>query len=78
MSTRPGSHIKKKPGQKHKNTTAFKFDKYRTDPIAKVLKNLEVTTVQNNENLYDFCCSGSELLSQVYLSVGVEDQVWKI
>ena len=48
MSTRPGSHIKKKPGQKHKNTTAFKFDKYRTDPKAKVLKNLEVTTVHNN------------------------------
>jgi len=42
MSTRPGGHIKKKPAQKHKNTTAFKFDKYRTDPKAKVLKNLEV------------------------------------
>ena len=43
MSTRPGGHIKKKPAQKHKNTTAFKFDKYRTDPKAKVLKNLEVS-----------------------------------
>merc|ERR1712198_333420 len=42
MSTRPGGHVKKKPAQKHKNTTAFKFDKYRTDPKAKVLKNLEV------------------------------------
>ena len=45
MSTRPGSHIKKKPAQKHKNTTAFKFDKYRTDPTAKVLKNLEVLNI---------------------------------
>ena len=42
MSTRPGNHVKKKPAQKHKNATAFKFDKYRTDPTAKVLKNLEV------------------------------------
>jgi len=42
MSTRPGNHVKKKPAQKHKNATAFKFDKYRTDPTAKVLKNLEI------------------------------------
>jgi len=42
MSTRPGTHVKKKPAQKHKNSTSFKFDKHRTDPTAKVLKNLEV------------------------------------
>ena len=42
MSTRPGNHVKKKPAQKHKNTTAFKFDKYRTDPKAKALNNLEI------------------------------------
>ena len=42
MSTRPGSHQKKKPGQKHKNVSAFKFDKYRTDPQAKSLKSLQV------------------------------------
>lgn len=42
MSSRPGNHIKKKPGQKHKNATAFKFDKYRTDPQAKTLKSLQV------------------------------------
>lgn len=43
MSTRPGNHVKKKPGQKHQNTHAFKFDKYKTDPKAKMLKNLQVT-----------------------------------
>ena len=42
MSTRPGNHVKKKPGQKHQNTHAFKFDKYKTDPKAKMLKNLQV------------------------------------
>merc|ERR1711997_305456 len=42
MSTRPGSHLKKKPGQKHKNVSTFKFDKYRTDPQAKSLKSLQV------------------------------------
>ena len=42
MSTRPGSHQKKKPGQKHKNVSAFKFDKYRTDPQAKSLKSLQI------------------------------------
>jgi hypothetical protein len=35
MSTR------KKP-QKHQNATAWKFDKHRTDPKAKILKNLQV------------------------------------
>ena len=42
MSTRPGGHVKKKPAQKHKNITAFKFDKYRSDPKAKALNNLEI------------------------------------
>ena len=42
MSTRPGSHQKKKPAQKHKNVSSFKFDKYRTDPQAKVLKSLQI------------------------------------
>ena len=42
MSTRPGNHVKKKPGQKHKNTFAFKFDKHKTDPQAKMLKSLQV------------------------------------
>ena len=60
MSTRPGGHIKKKPAQKHKNTTAFKFDKYRTDPKAKVLKNLEVSgkytiNVKYNLKLFQLC-----------------------
>ena len=59
MSTRPGSHIKKKPGQKHKNTTAFKFDKYRTDPTAIALKNLEVIN----------CCAKCT----VYWCVGMEN-----
>jgi len=42
MSSRPGNHVKKKPGQKHQNTHAFKFDKYKTDPKAKMLKNMQV------------------------------------
>merc|ERR1711915_115238 len=42
MSTRPGNHVKKKPAQKHQNATAYKFDKYKTDPKAKLLKNLQV------------------------------------
>eukprot|EP00090_Calanus_glacialis_P002520 TRINITY_DN11895_c0_g1_i1.p1 TRINITY_DN11895_c0_g1~~TRINITY_DN11895_c0_g1_i1.p1 ORF type:complete len:206 (-),score=68.58 TRINITY_DN11895_c0_g1_i1:50-667(-) len=42
MSTRPGNHVKKKPGQKHQNSHAFKFDKYRTDPKAVMLKNMQV------------------------------------
>ena len=42
MSTRPGQHVKKKPAQKHQNSHTYKFDKYRTDPTAKVLKGLQV------------------------------------
>ena len=42
MSTRPGNHVKKKPGQKHQNTHAFKVNKYKTDPTAKTLKDLRV------------------------------------
>ena len=47
MSTRPGNHHKKKPAQKHKNATAFKFDKYKTDPKAKALKTLQVSIKSN-------------------------------
>ena len=42
MSTRPGNHVKKKPAQKHQNTHAYKVNKYKTDPTAKVLKDLRV------------------------------------
>merc|ERR1712106_689835 len=42
MSTRPGNHVKKKPGQKHQNSHTYKFDKYKTDPQAVMLKNLQV------------------------------------
>eukprot|EP00092_Neocalanus_flemingeri_P012915 GFUD01013914.1.p1 GENE.GFUD01013914.1~~GFUD01013914.1.p1 ORF type:complete len:205 (+),score=71.78 GFUD01013914.1:103-717(+) len=42
MSSRPGTHVKKKPAQKHQNSHAFKFDKYKTDPQAKMLKGLQV------------------------------------
>ena len=65
MSTRPGSHNKKKPAQKHKNNTAYKFDKYRTDPQAKILKSLQVLA-NNYPTAITNCCVGVKLLSQVH------------
>ena len=77
MSTRPGNHNKKKPAQKHKNVTAFKFDKYKTDAKAKTLKTLQV--------FIHICVPrviiifiGGQLLSEVHRSHRMEDQVREV